>query len=102
MFYYPLYVDLFAQGNYRIEREAGEPDPHIVDLNTELGNLDTCLNAALPDVERQYVFYSSLNKHKLIHMFQGSSSKGLGTSCSTFSSPTLVSSLLRTSSVSRR
>ena len=69
MFYYPLYVDLFAQGNYRIEREAGEPDPHIVDLNTELGNLDTCLNAALPDVERQYVFYSSLNKHKLIHMF---------------------------------
>ena len=57
MFNYTLYVDLLAQGNYRIEREAGEPDPHIVDLNTELGNLDTCLNAALPDVERQYVFY---------------------------------------------
>lgn len=43
----------FIQGNYRIEREAGEPDPHIVDLNTELGNLDACLNAALPDIERQ-------------------------------------------------
>ncbi|KAH9944194.1 Sec8 exocyst complex component-specific domain-containing protein [Epithele typhae] len=51
------HLDLaLRHGNYRIEHEAGEPDPHVVDLNTEMGNLDACLNAALPDVERKFVF----------------------------------------------
>ena len=42
-----------TQGIYRIEREAAEPDPHVVDLNTELGNCDACLTSTLPDVERK-------------------------------------------------
>ncbi|TFK86165.1 hypothetical protein K466DRAFT_493353 [Polyporus arcularius HHB13444] len=51
------HLDLaLRHGIYRIEREASEPDPHIVDLNTELGNSDACLTSTLPDVERKFAF----------------------------------------------
>ncbi|KAJ6627103.1 Sec8 exocyst complex component-specific domain-containing protein [Mycena sp. CBHHK59/15] len=43
-------------GNYSIEREAGEPDPHVVDLNTELGECNDFASTCLPKRERQFVF----------------------------------------------
>lgn len=42
-----------AQGNYSIDCEAGEPDPHIIDLNTELGECDDLVSSRLPNRERQ-------------------------------------------------
>ena len=41
------------QGNYRINREASEPDPHIVDLNAELAKCDDFAAATLPVKERR-------------------------------------------------
>jgi exocyst complex component 4 len=43
----------FLQGNYRVERDAGDPDPHIVDLNLDLGVCDDCANETLPSKERK-------------------------------------------------
>ncbi|KAI0720009.1 Sec8 exocyst complex component-specific domain-containing protein [Cerioporus squamosus] len=63
------HLDLaLRHGIYRIEREASEPDPHIVDLNTELGNSDACLTSTLPDVERKFAFegIGHLMQHLLI------------------------------------
>ena len=41
-----------VKGNYRIDREDSEPDPHVIDLNTQLGQADECICAALPEKER--------------------------------------------------
>ncbi|KAI0756775.1 Sec8 exocyst complex component-specific domain-containing protein [Daedaleopsis nitida] len=63
------HLDLaLRHGVYRIEREAGEPDPHIIDLNNELGNSDACLTSTLPDVERSFAFegIGHLMQHLLI------------------------------------
>ncbi|KAJ6519646.1 Sec8 exocyst complex component-specific domain-containing protein [Mycena sanguinolenta] len=43
-------------GNYSLEREASEPDPHIVDLNNELGECSDFASTCLPKRERQFVF----------------------------------------------
>lgn len=43
------------QGNYRIDQEDSEPDPHIIDLNNELGKADEVISATLPERERTYV-----------------------------------------------
>ncbi|KAJ6604476.1 exocyst complex component sec8 [Mycena vulgaris] len=43
-------------GNYTIEREAGEPDPHVIDLNNELGECNDFASTCLPKRERQFVF----------------------------------------------
>ncbi|KAJ7102110.1 exocyst complex component sec8 [Mycena belliarum] len=48
-------------GNYSIEREAGEPDPHIVDLNNELGECNDFASTCLPKRERQFVFMGLSN-----------------------------------------
>ncbi|KAJ7706369.1 Sec8 exocyst complex component-specific domain-containing protein [Mycena rosella] len=48
-------------GNYSIEREAGEPDPHIVDLNNELGECNDFASTYLPKRERQFVFMGLSN-----------------------------------------
>ncbi|EIW64251.1 exocyst subunit SEC8 [Trametes versicolor FP-101664 SS1] len=51
------HLDLaLRHGIYRIEREAAEPDPHIIDLNTEIGNSDASLTSSLPEVQRKFVF----------------------------------------------
>lgn len=42
-----------VQGNYRIDREAVEPDPHIVDLNAELAKCDDFATSTLPQKERR-------------------------------------------------
>ncbi|THH09197.1 hypothetical protein EW145_g2188 [Phellinidium pouzarii] len=43
-------------GNYRIDQEDSEPDPHIIDLNSELGTVDECIAVTLPEKERTFVF----------------------------------------------
>ncbi|EJD03693.1 uncharacterized protein FOMMEDRAFT_81678 [Fomitiporia mediterranea MF3/22] len=43
-------------GNYRIDQEDSEPDPHIIDLNSELGQADDCLSSTLPEKERLFSF----------------------------------------------
>ncbi|TDL28204.1 hypothetical protein BD410DRAFT_818641 [Rickenella mellea] len=51
------YIDLaMRHGNYCIDHEAGEPDPHIVDLNAELGRCDECLTITIPEMQRRFVF----------------------------------------------
>ncbi|KAJ6509353.1 exocyst complex component sec8 [Mycena vitilis] len=48
-------------GNYSIEREAGEPDPHVVDLNNELSECNDFASTCLPKRERQFVFMGLSN-----------------------------------------
>ncbi|KAI0639631.1 Sec8 exocyst complex component-specific domain-containing protein [Trametes polyzona] len=63
------HLDLaLRHGIYRIEREAAEPDPHIIDLNTEIGNSDASLSSSLPDIQRKFVFegMGHLMQHLLI------------------------------------
>ncbi|KAG9054799.1 hypothetical protein FS842_004091 [Serendipita sp. 407] len=49
------FLDLaMRRGNYRVERDAGDPDPHIMDLNLDLGVCDDCANETLPPKERKY------------------------------------------------
>ncbi|KAF7339799.1 Sec8 exocyst complex component specific domain-containing protein [Mycena venus] len=48
-------------GNYSIEREASEPDPHVVDLNNELGECNDFASTCLPKRERQFVFMGLSN-----------------------------------------
>ncbi|KAI0375224.1 hypothetical protein BV20DRAFT_1009421 [Pilatotrama ljubarskyi] len=63
------HLDLaLRHGIYRIEREAAEPDPHIVDLNTELGSCDASLTSTLPELHRRFVFegIGHLMQHLLI------------------------------------
>ncbi|KAF7339621.1 Sec8 exocyst complex component specific domain-containing protein [Mycena sanguinolenta] len=48
-------------GNYSLEREASEPDPHIVDLNNELGECSDFASTCLPKQERQFVFMGLSN-----------------------------------------
>ncbi|ETW86911.1 hypothetical protein HETIRDRAFT_377575 [Heterobasidion irregulare TC 32-1] len=51
------YLDqAFRHGNYRIHREVGEPDPHIIDLNIELGECDDIISTTLPPREQRFVF----------------------------------------------
>ncbi|KAF8213248.1 exocyst complex component sec8 [Mycena galopus ATCC 62051] len=48
-------------GNYSLEREAGEPDPHVVDLNNELGECSDFASTCLAKRERQFVFMGLSN-----------------------------------------
>ncbi|KAG8832176.1 hypothetical protein FRC17_001816 [Serendipita sp. 399] len=63
------FLDLaMRRGNYRVERDAGDPDPHIVDLNLDLSVCDDCANETLPPKERKFVFegLGTLMEHLLI------------------------------------
>ncbi|KAI0830535.1 Sec8 exocyst complex component-specific domain-containing protein [Trametes gibbosa] len=63
------HLDLaLRHGIYRIEREAAEPDPHIIDLNTEIGSCDASLTSTLLEVQRRFVFegMGHLMQHLLI------------------------------------
>ncbi|KAJ7225698.1 exocyst complex component sec8 [Mycena pura] len=48
-------------GNYSIESEAGEPDPHVADLNNELGECNDFASTCLPKRERRFVFMGLSN-----------------------------------------
>ncbi|KAI9513074.1 Sec8 exocyst complex component-specific domain-containing protein [Russula earlei] len=44
-------------GNYCIDREVGEPDPHVIDLNLELGEYYDIVSSTLPPQEHKFVFH---------------------------------------------
>ncbi|KAF8917620.1 Sec8 exocyst complex component-specific domain-containing protein [Mucidula mucida] len=51
------YLDAsLRHGNYSMEQEASEPDPHIIDLNAELAECDVFLTGSLPSRARNFVF----------------------------------------------
>ncbi|GJJ09872.1 hypothetical protein Clacol_004096 [Clathrus columnatus] len=51
------YLQLSLQrSNYELEKEPVEPDPHIVELNIEIGKCDDAAVASLPEQERLFVF----------------------------------------------
>ncbi|KAF8519097.1 Sec8 exocyst complex component-specific domain-containing protein [Hysterangium stoloniferum] len=51
------YLNLsLRRGNYQLEHEPIEPDPHIVELNIEIGKCDDAAVASLPEKERRFVF----------------------------------------------
>ncbi|TFK77269.1 hypothetical protein BDN72DRAFT_784268 [Pluteus cervinus] len=56
------------EGNYTLDYEASEPDPYIMDLNSELGQCDSLVSTRLPQQARQYVFVGLgyLLEHMLI------------------------------------
>ncbi|KAG1757763.1 Sec8 exocyst complex component-specific domain-containing protein [Suillus lakei] len=55
-------------GNYNIDHEAGEPDPYIVDLNTEISKCNEFVSAAMLKEEHRFVFagLEHLMEHHLI------------------------------------
>ncbi|GJE87574.1 Sec8 exocyst complex component-specific domain-containing protein [Phanerochaete sordida] len=51
------HLDLaLRSGNYYIDQEVSEPDPHIVDLNADLVKCDDYTSSTLPTKERRFVF----------------------------------------------
>ncbi|KAH9836975.1 Sec8 exocyst complex component-specific domain-containing protein [Rhodofomes roseus] len=51
------YIDLaLRHGIYKVDREVGEPDPNVIDLNVELSKCDDWASSTLPERERRYVF----------------------------------------------
>lgn len=58
----------FRLGNYQIDHEVGEPDPYIVDLNTELSKIDECVLSTLLKEEQDFVFcgLEDLVEHLLV------------------------------------
>lgn len=63
------YLDsAMRHGTYDSNYEAVEPDPHIVDLNTELVQCNEFTTVSLPKKERQYLFagLGNLMEHLLI------------------------------------
>jgi exocyst complex component 4 len=51
------YLDLaMRHGNYHVDREIGEPDPHIIDLNLELGEYHDIASTTLPPREQKFIF----------------------------------------------
>ncbi|KAF9447796.1 exocyst complex component sec8 [Macrolepiota fuliginosa MF-IS2] len=55
-------------GNYALTYEVTEPDPYIIDLNTDLVQCDDITSTSLPPKERRYVFtgLGHLMEHMLI------------------------------------
>ncbi|KAH9996469.1 Sec8 exocyst complex component-specific domain-containing protein [Russula vinacea] len=52
------YLNLaMRHGNYRIDQEIGEPDPHVIDLNLELGEYHDIVSSTLPAQEQKFVFH---------------------------------------------
>ncbi|RCI02454.1 hypothetical protein CU098_009274 [Rhizopus stolonifer] len=43
-------------GNYHLEDESFEPDPYIITLNSDLMELDDCINASLPPRDELFAF----------------------------------------------
>lgn len=51
------------QGNYQIDHEVGEPDPYIVDLNSELSDVDEFTSTTLLKNEHKSVKVSYSNHY---------------------------------------
>jgi len=54
-------LTFMIQGNYQVDYEVGEPDPYIVDLNSELSNFDEFTSTTLLKNEQKYVKLSYPN-----------------------------------------
>ena len=54
-------LTVLIQGNYQVDHEAGEPDPYIVDLNSELSYLDEFTSTTLLKNEQKSVKLSHPN-----------------------------------------
>lgn len=51
------FLDLaIAEGNYLVEESAAEPDPHVVDLNAELANLDDIIADSVTPEYHRFLF----------------------------------------------
>ncbi|KAI9476110.1 MAG: Sec8 exocyst complex component-specific domain-containing protein [Benjaminiella poitrasii] len=44
------------EGNYYLEDETYEPDPYVITLNSDLMELDDCINASLPPKDELFAF----------------------------------------------
>lgn len=51
-------LTFLIQGNYQVDHEVGEPDPYIVDLNSELSNFDEFTATTLLKNEQKSVEFS--------------------------------------------
>ncbi|KAF5385527.1 hypothetical protein D9757_005437 [Collybiopsis confluens] len=62
------YLNLTMRGNYALDGEAGEPDPHIIDLNNDLSECDNLVSPCVPRSARQFIFsgLGQLMEHVLI------------------------------------
>ena len=49
------FMTLALQGNYYPDREVGEPDPYVLDLNLSLGECEDIVSTTVPKEEQQYV-----------------------------------------------
>lgn len=56
-------LTLLIQGNYQVDHEVGEPDPYIVDLNSELSDFDEFTSTTLLKNEHKFVQLSYPNHH---------------------------------------
>ncbi|KIK70793.1 hypothetical protein GYMLUDRAFT_32854 [Collybiopsis luxurians FD-317 M1] len=63
------YLNLAMKGNYSLDGEAGEPDPHVIDLNNDLSECDNLISPSVPPNARQFIFsgLGQLMEHVLIH-----------------------------------
>ncbi|KAG9018863.1 hypothetical protein FRB90_008800 [Tulasnella sp. 427] len=63
------FLDLaMRQGNYQLEHEPGEPEPHVIDLNSDLAACEDCTTLSLPEREKRFIFegLGTLMEHLLI------------------------------------
>lgn len=63
------FLDLaMRQGNYQLDHEPGEPDPHVIDLNSDLAACEDCTTLSLPEREKRFIFegLGTLMEHLLI------------------------------------
>ncbi|KAF7732333.1 hypothetical protein EC973_005229 [Apophysomyces ossiformis] len=44
------------EGNYYLEDETFEPDPYVITLNSDLMDIDDCINASLPPKDEMFAF----------------------------------------------
>ncbi|KAJ4485935.1 Sec8 exocyst complex component-specific domain-containing protein [Lentinula aciculospora] len=63
------YLGLAMKGNYSIDGEAGEPDPHIIDLNNDLSECDDLISPSVSPSARCFIFsgLGQLMEHALIN-----------------------------------
>ncbi|KAJ4002503.1 exocyst complex component sec8 [Lentinula boryana] len=71
MYYLDLAMRILIclQGNYFLDGEAGEPDPHIIDLNNDLSACDDLISPRISPTARSFVFsgLGQLMEHALIN-----------------------------------
>ncbi|KAI7867284.1 Sec8 exocyst complex component-specific domain-containing protein [Spinellus fusiger] len=53
MYYLEMVI---REGNYYLEDETYEPDPYVITLNSDLMEIDDCINASLPAKDEMFAF----------------------------------------------